>query len=85
MAQAICELLYIKIVLDDMNVQRDGSMKLYCDNNFAISIAHNPIQYDQIKYIEIDIHLSKKSWKMVWYTHLICLHITHYQMFSLKN
>ena len=29
-------------------------MKLYFDNKLAINIAHNPIQYDQTKHIEVD-------------------------------
>lgn len=33
-------------------------MKLYCDNKSTINIAHNPIQHNKTKHIEIDI-LSK--------------------------
>ena len=34
-------------------------MRLYRDNKFAISIAHNPVQHDQMKHIEIDKHFIK--------------------------
>ena len=36
-------------------------MKLYCDNKSAINIAHNPVQHDQTKHIEIDKHFIKEK------------------------
>ncbi|KAK0582233.1 hypothetical protein LWI29_023202 [Acer saccharum] len=46
MALGVCELLWLKIILDDLKVKWEGPMKLYCDNKSAISIAHNPVQHD---------------------------------------
>jgi hypothetical protein len=36
-------------------------LRLYCDNKCAINIAHNPIQYDQIKHVEIDLHFINEK------------------------
>ena len=36
-------------------------MKLYCDNKSAINIAHNPIQQDRTKHIEVDRHFIKEK------------------------
>ena len=55
MTQEVCELLWLKIVLEDLKIKGDGPMKLYCDNKSAISIAHNPMQHDRTKDIEVDI------------------------------
>ena len=36
-------------------------MKRYCDNKSAISIAHNPMQHDRTKHIEVDRHFIKEK------------------------
>ncbi|RVW17569.1 Retrovirus-related Pol polyprotein from transposon RE1 [Vitis vinifera] len=60
-AQGLCELLWLKIILDDLRIKWDGPMKLYCDDKSAINIAHNPIQHDKTKHIEIDRHFIKEK------------------------
>ena len=61
MAQGICELLWMKIILDDLKIRYEEPMKLFCDNKSAISIAHNPVQHDRTKHIEIDRHFIKEK------------------------
>ena len=43
MALGMCELLWLKILLNDLKIEWNTPMKLYCDNKSAISIAHNPV------------------------------------------
>ncbi|KAM1108784.1 hypothetical protein ACFX13_005484 [Malus domestica] len=38
-----------------------GAMKLHCDNKAAIEIAHNPVQHDRTKHVEIDRHFIKEK------------------------
>ncbi|GAV62543.1 hypothetical protein CFOL_v3_06066, partial [Cephalotus follicularis] len=61
MTQGVCELLWIKLLLKDLVVIHERSMRLYCDNKTAINIAHNPIQHDRTKHIEIDWHFIKEK------------------------
>lgn len=49
MADGVCELLWIKDVLDDL--------KIKCDD--PISLAHNPFQHGRTKHIQIDRHFTK--------------------------
>ena len=36
-------------------------MNLHCDNKAAIEIAHNPVQHDRTKHVEVDRHFIKEN------------------------
>ena len=57
--QGVCELLWIKIILTELKLAPSGSMRLYCDNKVAINIAHNSVQHNRTKHVEIDKHFIK--------------------------
>lgn len=61
MANGICELMWLQVLLADLGLLNSGLMRLYCDNKAAISIAHNPVQHDRTKHIEIDRHFIKEK------------------------
>ncbi|RDY12344.1 Copia protein, partial [Mucuna pruriens] len=61
MTYDICERLWMKIILDDLKVKYEEPMKLFCDNNSIISIAHNPVHHNRIKHIKIDKHFIKEK------------------------
>ena len=70
MALGICELLWLKIILCDLKVEWEAPMRLYCDNKSAIDIAHNPVQHDRNKHVEIDRHFIKEKLT----SGLVCTH-----------
>jgi hypothetical protein len=49
------------MLLTKLGLDSKDSMQLYCDNKVAISIAHNPIQHDRTKYVEIEWHFIKEK------------------------
>ena len=57
----ICELMWIKTLLEELWVKIQEPMKLFFDNEVAINIAHNLIQHDRSKHIEIDRHFIKEK------------------------
>ena len=61
MAHGVCEMLWLKRVLEELKRLIDIPMKLYCDNKAAIRIAHNPEQHDRTKHFEIDRHFIKEK------------------------
>ncbi|CAI8611437.1 unnamed protein product [Vicia faba] len=61
MAQGICELLWLKMILEDLKIKSDESMRLYCDNKSSIRIARNPVQHDRTKHFEVDRDFIKEK------------------------
>jgi hypothetical protein len=61
MVKAICELLWIKGFLTELGFEPESEMKLFCDNKASIDIAHNPVQHDRMKHVEIDRHFVKEK------------------------
>ena len=61
MAQVICEGIWLKKVLMELKIPFEGPMKMFCDNQAAISIAKNPIHHDQTKHVEMDQHFIKEK------------------------
>ena len=60
-AMGVCELLWLKIILDDLKIRWEGPIRLYCDNKSTISIANNPVQHDHTKHIEVNKHFIKEK------------------------
>jgi hypothetical protein len=61
MAHGVCELLWIKNVMKDLGFKFEKPMDLYCDNTAAVEIAHNPVQHDRTKHVEVDRHFIKEN------------------------
>ncbi|WVY94335.1 hypothetical protein V8G54_033423 [Vigna mungo] len=61
LAQGMCEGFRMKIILDYLKVKVENSVQLYCDKKSSMSIAHNPVQHDRTKHIEIDRHFIKDN------------------------
>ncbi|KAI5312161.1 hypothetical protein L3X38_041334 [Prunus dulcis] len=61
MAHRVCELLWIKRLLTELVFKPKNPMELHCDNKSAISVAHNPVQHDRTKHVEVDRHFIKEK------------------------
>ena len=61
MAFGVCELLWLRNLLRDLGVNSKDTMNLYCDNTSAIEIAHNPVQHDRTKHVEVDRYFIKEK------------------------
>lgn len=62
MAQAVSELLWLRILLKDIGIQSPIPMKLYCDNKAAINIANNPFSMIELNTLKLTDILFVKSW-----------------------
>ena len=61
LTQGICEILLLKLALEELKVSHGDPMKLYCDNRAAISIFHNLFHHDCTKHVEGDKHFIKEK------------------------
>ncbi|BBH09199.1 transposable element gene [Prunus dulcis] len=61
MAHGVCGLLWIRRLLTELGFNPEKPMELQCDNKSAIDIAHNPVQYNQTKHVEVDRHFIKEK------------------------
>jgi len=52
-------MLWVKNLLTELKLMQ-GTLKLWCDNKSAISIANNPVQHDRTKHVEIDRFFIKE-------------------------
>lgn len=64
-AQRICETLWLRKLLMELQVSIKPSTKLIFDNKTAINISHNHVQHDKTKHVKINISkISKIKLKM---------------------
>lgn len=61
MAHGICEGMWLRRLLKELRIMIEESMKMFCDNQPAISIAKNPAHHDRTKHMEIDRHFIKEK------------------------
>ena len=54
LSQGLSEMLWVKHLLGELKLLRKGPLRVWCDNQSAISIANNPVQHDRTKHVEID-------------------------------
>ena len=73
MTLGICELLWVKIILEDLKVRWKAPMKLYCVNKSAINIVHNLVLHDCTKHVEVNRHFIKEKLE----SGLICTPFVH--------
>ena len=61
LTQGICEILLLKLALEELKVSHGDPMKLYCDNRAAVSIFHNLFHHDCTKHVDGDKHFIKEK------------------------
>lgn len=61
-ASTTCELIWLRLLLRDFGIDQSKAAILFCDNDYVIKIATNPIFHERIKHLElICILCGKKS------------------------
>lgn len=61
MADATCELKWIKRLLQQFGFSHQQPMHLFCDSQSAIHIAKNPVFHERTKHVENDCHTVRDA------------------------
>ena len=61
MALGICEALWLRLLLMDLGYLPRQPIRLHCDNKATCDIAHNPVQHDRTKHVEVDRFFIKEK------------------------
>ncbi|RVW26366.1 Retrovirus-related Pol polyprotein from transposon TNT 1-94 [Vitis vinifera] len=61
MALGLCEALWLRLLLHDLGYLSRQPIQLFCDNKAACDIAHNPVQHDRTKHVEVDRFFIKEK------------------------
>jgi len=56
-----CELQWLHYLLTDLNVSSVAPISVFCDNQSAIYLAHNPTFHERIEHIEIDCCVTREK------------------------
>ena len=60
MAQAACEMMWLRSLLTDLDFPIAVPIPMYYDNQTAIYIANNLTFYERTKHIEVDCHYIRE-------------------------
>lgn len=60
MVNATSEILWMRWLLEGLEVKQHHSTPLYCDNNAARHIANNPVFHERTKHVEMDCYFVKE-------------------------
>ncbi|XP_014503083.1 uncharacterized protein LOC106763399 [Vigna radiata var. radiata] len=61
LAATVCEIQWLRYLLQDLQTEESGVPVLYCDNKFARHIAHNQSFHKRTKHIELDRHVVREK------------------------
>ena len=54
MAKGLCELLWLRELVEEIGYSSRPTMRLFCENRASIQIAQNSVQHDRTKHVKID-------------------------------
>ncbi|PKU78410.1 Retrovirus-related Pol polyprotein from transposon TNT 1-94 [Dendrobium catenatum] len=60
LSAATSEVLWLRRVLAELNIEQSAPTPIHCDNILAIALAKNPVFHARTKHIEIDYHFIRQ-------------------------
>lgn len=60
MASIVCEVIWLRWILEDFDASQVGATPLMCDNEAAIHIAVNPVYHEWTKHVKMDCYFVRE-------------------------
>ncbi|KAI3722513.1 hypothetical protein L2E82_33552 [Cichorium intybus] len=60
MASTVSEIIWMRWLLKELEVQQTGPTTLFCDNQAARHIANNPVFHERTKHVEMDCYFVRE-------------------------
>jgi len=61
MVNTTCEITWLSYLLSHIGISQSTPTPLFCDNQYALHIASNPVYHERTKHIEIDCHVIREK------------------------
>ncbi|WOG83188.1 hypothetical protein DCAR_0102362 [Daucus carota subsp. sativus] len=61
LADASCEVMWLKQLLGELTVPVNGPTTLFCDSKAAVDLTANPVYHARTKHIELDAHFIREK------------------------
>jgi hypothetical protein len=61
MTSGLQDAMWIGSILEELKVRRAQEFVLYCDNQSAIKLGHNPVQHGRTKHIDVRYHFIREA------------------------
>ena len=62
--QATKEAIWLRNILEELGFRQSGATTLYCDNQAAIALSHNPEYHSRSKHVDIQYHFLRQHVEM---------------------
>lgn len=61
LTNTICEVMWMKYMLEKLSFQVNTPLKIFCDSKATIHINNNPVYHERTKHFEIDCHFIREK------------------------
>lgn len=59
MAITVCEVIWLRQLLEDLGLKHQVTTPVFCDNQAALAISANPVHHEKTKHVDIDCHFIR--------------------------
>ncbi|TYK02265.1 Integrase, catalytic core [Cucumis melo var. makuwa] len=55
----VCQAIWLKKILEELQFKQEGSIAIYCDNSSVIKLSKNPVLHGRSKHMDVKFHFLR--------------------------